>query len=619
MVNHKKAYNVELFDPKPILKKLGDYPGVYRMLDADGKVLYVGKAGSLKKRVSSYFNSGRNHSGRILQMLNQVRDIQVTVVRTDAEALLLESQLIKAQKPRYNILLRDDKSYPYIRFSPHKYPRLSRFRGSKSVGGEFFGPYPSVSAVRQALDVMQKLFQLRTCEDTVFSHRKRPCLQYQIKRCAAPCTGLITEDDYAKDLNLARQFLEGKTDDVIEQYATRMEQSSQQLAFEEAARYRDIVARLRTVQQKSHVDGVDSDADAIACYKQGKRCCIYVQYVRGGQNIGGRAFFPAVSQSRHENEILSAFISQYYSKQPAPKEILTNGDVSESLFLEQALSERAQRKVHIKTHTRGGRAGLVQLAQRNASHSLNMKIIESTSAERRVNALLVVLDIDQIDQIECFDISHTQGEVPVASCVVFRNGKMDHSLYRRFNIKGITPGDDYAALNQAVKRRYSRLIKEHASLPDVLMIDGGKGQMSHVLPVIEELGLELPVLGVSKGPERRAGEEQLHYNGRCFELADDDIALHLIQEIRDEAHRFAITGHRARRAKKRQQSTLQGIPGVGATRRAAILRHFGGLQGVLAAGIEELEAVNGLSKALAERIYHTLHVDAEAMKHNNQK
>ncbi len=598
------------FDGRRLARALGEGPGVYRMLDASGAVLYVGKAANLRKRVGSYF--GRNlHAPKLLAMVSQIADVQVTVTRTESEALLLENQLIKSERPRYNILLRDDKSYPYIHLSSDQaFPRLSFHRGARKGKGRYFGPYPGVTAVRETLNLMHKLFGIRQCEDSVFRNRSRPCLQHQIGRCSAPCVGLITEDDYREDMRRAQRFLEGRSEGLIEELAQDMDRASGDLDFERAARLRDLIADLRTIQARQFVEGGSGDFDVVACRIAGGQACVQLLFFRNGVNLGGRAYFPRLPASASEVEVIDAFLPQYYLDRAVPDEILITHEPSARAVLEQVLSERRGRSVAISHRLRGDRARFVELAQRNADSALGAALNSSETQTARVEALRELLDLDETPaRMECFDVSHTGGEGTVASCVVFDASGAQRSLYRRFNIRDVTPGDDYAAMEQALTRRYRRIQAGEGVLPDILFIDGGKGQLSRARAALAELGVEgVVMVGVAKGEARRPGEEQLILeNGRSLRPGPASPALHLVQQIRDEAHRFAIGGHRQRREKRRQGSVLDEIEGIGPKRRAALLRHFGGLSGIEAAGIEELCRVKGVQRDIAERIYVAFH------------
>ena len=599
----------DAFDHKAFLKTLTHRPGVYRMLDDEGRVLYVGKAKDLKRRVSSYFQRAGNR--RIQAMVSRIRDIQIVVTHTEAEALLLENNLIKELKPRYNILLRDDKSYPYIHLSDDEFPRISFYRGARKDKGRYFGPYPSGGAVRETLYLLQKLFPVRQCENSYYRNRSRACLQYQIKRCTAPCVGLVSREDYMRDVRDIVLFLEGKTHDVVDGLVARMEQASAALEFEEAARYRDQIEAIRKVQERQYVSGEKGDLDIVACAIAEGQACVQVFFIRQGRNLGNRQFFPRGARGRDEGEVLSAFLGQYYLGRQLPGEILLSHQPRDRDLLQQALSEQAGRKLALRTAPRGERARWLKMAVQNAEVALKARLSGSSNARLRLEALQEALGLDEPPaRMECFDISHTAGEKTVASCVVFNAEGPLKSDYRRFNIEGITGGDDYAAMAQALRRRYTRIMNGEGSLPDILFVDGGKGQLGAAAEILEDLGVHgVLLVGVAKGPERRAGLEQLFLLEHQHPLILDahSPALHLIQHIRDEAHRFAITGHRQRRNKARTRSVLEDIPGIGQKRRQQLLKQFGGLQGLSRAGIEDIATVDGISTRLAEKIYQAFH------------
>lgn len=603
------------FDGAAAARRLTTRPGVYRYLDGRGDVLYVGKARNLRNRVASYFQKGAQLSPRIRSMVAQVAGLEVMTTRTEGEALLLESNLIKQFLPRYNVVLRDDKSYPYIYLSSDQdFPRLSFHRGARKGAGRYFGPYPSAGAVRGTLNHLQKLFQLRSCEDSYFNNRTRPCLQHQINRCTAPCVGRIDAESYRADVTNAVLFLEGRSAEVIEMLGTRMEAAAAALDYERAARYRDQIVDLRRVQQRQYVSSDAGDVDVVALALRDGIACVEVLYIRNGHNLGNKSFFPAHVAQAGPEEVLAAFMSQYYlgnSERELPREILLSDPLEEAELYAQELGNRAGARVRIASGVRGERARWVQTALENAQIALAQRISATDDAGRRWAALREALGMDEdLARVECFDISHTRGEATVASCVVFGPEGAIKSDYRRFNIEGITPGDDFAAMSQALQRRYQRLEEEEAVLPDLLLIDGGKGQVRAAREVLAGLQIDsIVIVGVAKGPTRRAGLETLVLaDGRnSRHLSADSPALHLIQQVRDEAHRFAITGHRQRRGKGRTQSSLETIDGVGAKRRRALLRHFGGLQGISRAGVEDLAQVPGISRALAQRIYDTLH------------
>jgi excinuclease ABC subunit C len=604
------------FDGKAFVRTLTTSPGVYRHFDAAGELLYVGKAGNLKKRVGSYFLKPRMEP-RIAAMVAQIARVEITVTRTEGEALLLESQLIKSLKPRYNILLRDDKSYPYIYLSSGEdYPRLAFHRGAKNLPGRYFGPYPSTYAVRESLSLMQKLFKVRQCEDSYFRNRTRPCLQYQIGRCSAPCVGLISVEDYRNDVRHAEMFLEGRSNAVIDELAEAMEQASNALQFERAAKLRDQVAALRQLQAQHHVQGASADMDVIACRIEAGMACVSVLFFRNGISLGTRDFFPRLPLDAEPADVLAQFITQYYLDRPVPRELILGEALADQEILVELLSQHAGRAVELKSSVRGERAQFLQMAERNAQASLTARLASRQTLGTRFDDLQKVLGLDESPRrIECFDISHTMGELTVASCVVFGPEGPEKSHYRRFNIAGITPGDDYAAMHQALTRRFRKLAEGEGARPDILLIDGGNGQVAQALDVLEDLGVSgIHVVGVAKGPGRRAGEETLvlarieaGHPGRELHPGSSSPALHLVAAVRDEAHRFAISGHRKRREKARERSVLEDVPGIGARRRSALLKAFGGMQGVEGAGIEELMQVKGIDRGLAERIYASLH------------
>lgn len=597
------------FDGKAFAAALSTAPGVYRMYAADDTLLYVGKAGALRKRVTSYFNNSPK-SPRIQSMLSQVARMDVTVTRTEAEALLLENQLIKSLTPRYNVLLRDDKSYPYVLLTREEWPRIGFHRGARAVPGRYFGPYPSVTAVRETLNLMQKLFRIRNCEDSVFRNRSRPCLQYQIGRCSGPCVGLVAQADYAESVRQATLFLDGRSDELTRELGAAMEQASARLEFEQAARLRDLVASIRTLQARQYVDGHAADLDVLACAMQGSQACVLLLAFRDGRNLGTRTFFPKTNGEDSAAEVLGAFVSQYYAEQPAPQEIVLDREIPDAELIEHALAASAGRKVQVKWNVRSERAGYLDLARRNAEVALATELTSRNAQTARSEALKDLLGLSEVaKRIECFDISHTMGEATVASCVVFDANGAVRSQYRRYNITGITPGDDFAAMHQAIERRFRRAVEEGGVLPDVLLIDGGAGQLAQAQAALADLGVAgVTLVGVAKGVERRAGHEALVLpDGRELRPGAASPALQLIQQVRDEAHRFAITGHRGKRQKARMTSRLEDIPGIGPRRRASLLKHFGGLAGLKAAGADEIARVEGVNAALAERIYANLH------------
>ncbi|HHH35990.1 MAG TPA: excinuclease ABC subunit UvrC [Gammaproteobacteria bacterium] len=600
-----------MFDPKAYVKTLPHRPGVYRMLDARGEVLYVGKARDLRKRVASYFTRTVG-APKTRAMLQRLAGIEVTVTHTENEALLLESNLIKSLRPRYNVLLRDDKSYPYIYCADDQpFPRLGFHRGARRAPGRYFGPYPSAGAVRETLDLLQKLFQVRQCEDSFYRNRSRPCLQHQIGRCSAPCVGLIDEAAYAEDVRHAILFLEGRNSEVIDELVRRMEAAAARLAYEEAARYRDQIQRLRQIQDRQYVTGERGDLDVMVCELQGGVAVVEVFFVRGGRNLGNKTFFPRHPEGADAADILESFLPQFYLRRETPAEILVNVAPGERAWLEKALAQHCGHRVDIRSRVRGARARWLELALANARQNLQRRLSDRAGIAQRFEALQEALRLDQLPQrLECFDISHTGGQDTVASCVVFdREGPLK-SDYRRFRISDITPGDDYAAMRQALQRRYLRLKAGEGRLPDVLFIDGGAGQLRQASEVLEELQISgVTLVGVAKGRSRKPGRERLVLaeQGVTIGLAPDSPALHLIQQIRDEAHRFAITGHRQRRARSQQGSLLDGIPGIGPRRKRQLLQQFGGLQGVSRAGVEDLCRLPGINRELAQRIYDTFH------------
>ena len=579
------------------------------MLDKAGDILYVGKAKNLHKRVASYFNRS-NVSTRIQAMVALVDNVEVTVTNTEAEALLLENNLIKQHRPKYNILLRDDKSYPYIFLSKHEFPNLSFYRGSKKKKGEYFGPYASVGAVRETLNLLQKTFKVRQCSESFFKNRSRPCLQYQIERCTAPCVNLISASNYAKDVDYARKFLQGKSDQVINHLVHEMEHASTNLEFEYAAKIRDQIDSLRQVSQQQYVSDLSGDCDIITCRISDDLACVQVFQVRNKMNLGNKSYFPKTPHQYEPAQLLNAFIGQYYLDRKPPEEVITSTLPLDHEVLQEMLSVQRTSKVKITASVRGKRARWLEFAEKNTKASFEAKLASRAGMEKRYQALEEAFNLPHaIQRMECFDISHTQGERTVASCVVFDREGALKSDYRKFNIEDITPGDDYAAMHQALTRRYKRLQKGEAKLPDILFIDGGKGQLTQAGEVLTELQVTgVLVIGVAKGEERRAGMEQLFILGdkQPVHLADDSLALHLIQQIRDEAHRFAITGHRARRNKARTVSPLEGIAGLGPKRRQNLLKHFGGLRGISRASEQELVKVPGISKQLAQSILEVL-------------
>lgn len=601
------------FDAKAFLATLPDLPGVYRMIAADGAVLYVGKAKNLKKRVSSYFRENLA-SPRIAIMVAQIDHVETTVTRSEAEALLLENNLIKSLAPRYNILFRDDKSYPYIVLGRGDYPRLGFFRGNPDRKADYFGPYPSAWAVRDSIHLLQKMFRLRTCEDTVFANRSRPCLLYQIKRCSGPCVGHISAQAYAEDVQYASLFLLGKQQEVIGRLTDSMEQAAGRLAFEQAALYRDQIQSLRHVQEKQYVSSSKGeDVDIVVAVRASGQLCVNLAMIRGGRHLGDRPQFPSNAGDSGPAEAVAAFLYQHYAAHPAPARVLVHPPPAEDDEGEAAamLAALAGRPVPLAEPRAVAHRMWVEMALQNAGLAIAARCQATALQEQRLAALQEALGLpDPLQRIECFDISHTQGEATVASCVVYHGNGMRKSDYRRFNIRDIQPGDDYAAMRQAVTRRYDSLAAGEGIAPDLILIDGGKGQVASAWAALADLGLAgIPMLGVAKGEERKPGLETLVFpEGRePLQLPAEHPALHLIQEIRDEAHRFAITGHRAQRGKARKTSKLESIPGIGPARRKSLVARFGGLPGVLDASLDQLAAVPGIGRDLAEKIYAALH------------
>ena len=601
------------FDARELLATLTDLPGVYRMLDADGKVLYVGKAKNLKKRVASYFRD--NHpSPRIALMVTQIAKVETTVTRSEAEALLLENNLIKSLAPRYNILFRDDKSYPYIVITRDEFPRLAFFRGNTDRKSDYFGPFPSSTAVRASITLLQRMFRLRTCEDSVYSNRSRPCLLYQIKRCSGPCVDLIAPEDYARDVQMASLFLLGKQQEVIGRLSEAMDKAANELAFEQAAIYRDQIRSLRQVQDKQYVEsGKGEDVDVVVVVAEDKLVCVNLAMVRGGRHLGDKPQFPTNAGGSSPLEVLAAFLYQHYLSHPIPMRIYLNQNLNDT-EVGSTLSELAGRPVPIVEPRLTMQKVWVEMAEQNAKLAILARRATLSRQSVRLDALREAIGLENDEtgeaRIECFDISHTQGESAVASCVVYQGNGMQKSEYRRFNIKDIQPGDDYAAIRQAVLRRYEKVASGESVAPSLILIDGGKGQVGMAASALEELGLShLPMLGVAKGEARKPGLEVLIFaDGRePVQLPTEHPALHLIQEIRDEAHRFAVSGHRAQRSKTRRVSRLEEIAGIGPKRRKALISHFGGLQGITNAGVDQLTAVPGISRELAETIYSALH------------
>jgi excinuclease ABC subunit C len=597
------------FDVKSFLASLPTKPGVYRMLDREGGILYVGKARHLKNRVTSYFR-GRVHADKTQAMLAQVASVEVTVTASETEALLLEYNLIKQHKPRYNILLKDDKSFPFIHVSGHDYPRIAFYRGTRRLPGRFFGPYPSTVATRETLLLLQKLFRLRPCEDTFFANRSRPCLQYQINRCTGPCVGLVSREQYAQDVADAIKVLDGRNSEVIEDLGRRMEEASSQLEFERAARLRDQILMLKQIQATQVITRMaGQDIDAVGIAGAGGEFCVSVVFVRGGRNLGSSNYFPKGGLG-DEGEMLAGFLAQYYFAREAPSEILLSRPIEGGEALEEALQQKAGHAVHIRSNVRGTRARWLEMARNNAALGLRMRASNRATIADQLELVGRELNLGRSPQrIECFDVSHSMGESAVASCVVFGPEGPVKSDYRRFNLRNLTPGDDYAGIEQAVERRFARVLRGEAPMPDLLLIDGGPGQLNAAMAALAKLAVsDLAVVSVAKGADRRAGQERLFFPGQegPLILADDSPALRLIQRVRDEAHRFAITGHRQSRDRSRRESWLEEIPGLGPKRRRELLKAFGGLQGVRQASVEDLAKVHGISRQLAEEIYERM-------------
>ena len=603
----------ETFDAKTLLATLTELPGVYRMLDAADNVLYVGKAKNLKKRVSSYFRE--NHpSPRIALMVAQIAKVETTITRSEAEALLLENNLIKSLSPRYNILFRDDKSYPYIILTRDRCPRLGFFRGNTDRKSDFFGPFPSSLAVRDSINLLQRMFRLRTCENSVFNNRSRPCLLYQIKRCSGPCVDLVTPEAYAQDVRMASMFLQGRQQEVIGRLSAAMEEAASELAFEQAAVLRDQIQSLRQVQDKQYVESnKGEDVDVVVVVEEGGMICVNLAMVRGGRHLGDKPQFPSNAGNSAPSEVLSAFLSQHYLTHPIPMRIYLNILLLDKEVVD-ALAELAKRPVPVLEPRQTMQKVWVEMAEQNARLAILARRNTLSRQSSRLAALHELLGLDNEEgketRIECFDISHTQGESTVASCVVYQGTGMRKGEYRRFNIQGVQPGDDYAAIRQAVQRRYEKVASGDSIAPTLILIDGGRGQVNMAFSVLQELGLSyLPLVGVAKGEGRKPGLESLIFADarEPVQLEPEHPALHLIQEIRDEAHRFAVSGHRAQRSKTRRTSRLEEIAGIGPVRRKALIAHFGGLQGISNAGVDQLTAVPGISRDLAETIYTALH------------
>ena len=606
----------DVFNPKAFLSTVTSQPGVYRMYDATGTVIYVGKAKDLKKRLSSYFRT-QVGSRKTEVLVSNIHNIDVTVTHTETEALLLEHNYIKLYQPRYNVLLRDDKSYPYIFLSGDPHPRLAMHRGAKHAKGEYFGPFPNGYAVRETLALLQKVFPIRQCENSVYRNRSRPCLQYQIGRCLGPCVaGLVSEEEYAQQTDYVRLFLAGKDDQVINQLVQCMEQASVGLRFEEAARLRDQIQAVRRITEKQFVSNQGDDLDVMGVAYDAGMACLHVLFIRQGKVLGSRSYFPKVPADTELTEVVQTFVGQFYLQgseaRTLPADILLDFNLPERELLAASLSELAGRKVSIQSKPRGDRARYLKLARTNAATALTTRLAQHSTIQQRLAALAAFLKLEQINRMECFDISHTMGEQTIASCVVFNRDGPLRADYRRYNIEGITPGDDYAAMNQVLRRRYGKAL-EPEKIPDVILIDGGKGQLAQAQQVFAELDVpwdkNRPILlGVAKGSDRKAGLETLFFaaEGEGVSLPPDSPALHVIQHIRDDAHNHAISGHRKKRAKVKNTSALESIEGVGPKRRQQLLKYMGGLQPLMNASVDEIAKVPGISFALAEKIYYSL-------------
>lgn len=599
------------FDDSAFMRTVTERAGVYRMFNANKDVIYVGKASNLKNRLASYFQKNLDHP-KTRALVSQIAHVETTVTTNAAEALLLECNLIKEHRPRYNVVLRDDKSYPYVFISTNDdYPRVSYQRGARRQKGKYIGPYPSAGTVKRSLSLVQKLFRVRQCEDSYFRNRSRPCLQHQIRRCTAPCVQKISVEDYRSDVDMTIKILEGKSQEVVKDLASDMEAASEALDFERAAKLRDQIGNLKAVSDLSANLHDQGDIDYVAAAVKGGQCCVQVFFVRNGINLGNKAFYPATPDASTNQEVLNAFVGQFYLDHDIPKEIILAEPIDDQELLQSFFTEKQGKQVSVVHNVRGERSRLQTLAMENADIALAARLASRSGMAARLDALRELTDMEEPpSRMECFDISHTMGEATVASCVVFNAEGPLKSDYRRFNISDITPGDDYAAMRQALTRRYSRMLKEGADLPDIVFIDGGTGQINVALDVMKELQIDtLQVIGVSKGPDRRPGDETLILCQQQIEkqLNNDSAALLLIQQIRDEAHRFAIAGHRGKRAKNRQKSILEEIPGLGPKRRKQLLTHFGGLQRLEKAGVADIASVPGISDVLAQKVYDELH------------
>ena len=599
---------MKTFDHKNFLESVTKRSGIYQMFSRENKLLYVGKAKNLHNRLSSYFR-GKGLDTKTLLLVAKIDRIEVTVTTTEVDALLLENNLIKHYKPPYNILLKDDKSYPYIYLSDDNFPKMNIYRGTKRGSGKFFGPYPNASAVRESLHLLQKVFRIRDCENSYFRNRSRPCLQYQIERCSGPCVNLVSRQEYEQQVKNASLFLKGRSQELMNNLADNMEEAANSKDYEEAAKYRDQIKHLQQVQASQEIEGVQGNLDIIAASVSSGRACIQMLFVRDARVIGSKTFFPPLKLNADKGKVIEAFLPQFYisGANSVPGEIIVNASVENLELISEVLTREAGRVVKLKSRVRNARAKWLQLAQQTSTSNLSTHIATRQSIQARMSRLGELLNLDdRLQRIECFDISHISGEATVGSCVVFDVDGAKKTDYRKFNIEGIVPGDDYAAMEQVVTRRYQRLEKGEGVYPDLLLVDGGKGQVTSVIRILEELSIHsLKVVGVAKGEGRRAGLETL-IDGRSlrkWSLKSDDPALHLIQQIRDEAHRFAIAGHRAKRDKARKVSRLDGIPGIGPKRKRDLLRHFGSYTGVKSANVKELEKVAGINAAIATRIY----------------
>lgn len=598
------------FDGKAFASDLPTRPGVYVMRDAAGTALYVGKARNLRKRVASYFDA-RPKVERIMRMVARIDAIEVSLTRTEGEALLLENEWIKSLKPRYNVLLRDDKSYPWIVLTTdHEYPAIAFHRGARDPKKQYFGPFPSAGSTRESINLIQKLFRIRNCGDSYFAHRRRPCLQYQIRRCTAPCVGYVSPGDYAAQVEDARLFLQGRSRSVIDRLIRRMERASGAREYEAAAMYRDQINALKQVQAQQFVSESAGDIDFVALATAQGGCCVQVLSLRGGRNLGQRSYFPSQAEGREPEEVMEAFLGQFYQQRQAPAQLVVSHDFEGRALMEEVFSEAAGRKVGIQPRPRGDRRKMIDMACRNAEQALQLRLASRANTTEQLDALAETLGLEAApDAVECFDISHTAGNQTVGACVVFDANGPVKSRYRRYNLRGVTPGDDYAAMRQVLTRRYGKLGEEGAGLPDLILIDGGKGQLRQATDVLAELGVSgVAVVGIAKGASRRPGyEDWVIPGGKAIHPGPESPASHFAQAVRDEAHRFAITGHKGQRQKAALKSSLEEIPGIGPKRRRALLTHFGGLQGVRKAGVEELSSVPGFNEVLAKEVYRALH------------